>query len=165
MWGDNLIGVLICNSLMISDVEHLFIYLLANWISSMENVYSHLCLWWISVVLLLSCFWFCWPLCFILILNNYNILGTVLSTLQILYPFIFPGGSGGKASACNAGDWGSIPGSGRSTEEGNGNPLQYSCLGNPMHRGAWWATVQGSQRVRHDWVTSLSLSLSSTLSG
>lgn len=51
-----LIGVLICNSLMISDVEHLFIYLLANWISSMENVYSHLCLWWISVVLLSSCF-------------------------------------------------------------------------------------------------------------
>ena len=42
----------------------------------------------------------------------------------------------------NAGDTGSIPGSGRSPGEGNGNPLQYSCLGNPMHRGAWWVTVQ-----------------------
>ena len=48
-----------------------------------------------------------------------------------------------------------IPGSGRSPEEGNGNPLQYSCLGNPMDRGAWWATVQGVVRVRHDLVTKL----------
>ena len=44
----------------------------------------------------------------------------------------FPGGSDGKASACNAGDLGSIPGSGRSPGEGNGNPLQHSCLENPM---------------------------------
>ena len=48
----------------------------------------------------------------------------------------FPGGSDGKESACNAGDQGSIPGWGRSPEEGNGNPLQYSCLENPMDRGA-----------------------------
>ena len=54
----------------------------------------------------------------------------------------FPGGSEVKASACNAGDLGSIPGSGRSPGEGNGNPLQYSCLENPMDVGAWWATVQ-----------------------
>ena len=53
----------------------------------------------------------------------------------------FPGGSEGKASACDAGDPGLIPGSGRSPGEGNGNPLQYSCLENPMDRGAWWATV------------------------
>ena len=53
----------------------------------------------------------------------------------------FPGGSDGKASAYNAGDLGSIPGSGRSPGEGNGNPLQYSHLGNPMDRGAWRATV------------------------
>ena len=53
----------------------------------------------------------------------------------------FPGGSEVKASACNAGDLGSIPGSGRSPGEGNGNPLQYSCLENPMDGGAWWATV------------------------
>ena len=48
-----------------------------------------------------------------------------------------------KKSTCNAGDPGSIPGSGRSPGEGNGNPLQYSGLENPMDRGAWWATVHG----------------------
>ena len=46
-------------------------------------------------------------------------------------------GSVSTESACDAGDAGSIPGSGRSPREGNGNPLQYSCLGNPMDRGAW----------------------------
>ena len=55
----------------------------------------------------------------------------------------FPGGSDGKASVYNAGDPGSIPGSGRSSGEGNGNPLQYYCLENPMDRGAWYATVHG----------------------
>ena len=55
----------------------------------------------------------------------------------------FPGGSEGKASAYNAGDPGSIPGSGRCLGEGNGNPLQYRCLENPMEGGAWWATVHG----------------------
>ena len=55
----------------------------------------------------------------------------------------FPGGSDGKASAYNAGDLGLIPGSGRSPGEGNGNPLQYSCLENPMDREAWEATVHG----------------------
>ena len=53
----------------------------------------------------------------------------------------FPGGSEVKASACNAGDLGSIPGLGRSPGEENGNPLQYSCLENPMDRGALWAIV------------------------
>ena len=47
------------------------------------------------------------------------------------------------ANAWNTGDLGSIPGLGRSPGGGNGNPLQYSCLGNPMDRGAWWATVHG----------------------
>ena len=55
----------------------------------------------------------------------------------------FPGGSEVKASAYNTGDLGSIPGLGRSPGEGNGNPFQYSCLENPMDRGAWWATVHG----------------------
>jgi len=50
--------------------------------------------------------------------------------------FLLPGGSEVKASASNVGDPGSIPGLGRSPGEGNGNPLQYSCLGNPMDRGA-----------------------------
>ena len=53
------------------------------------------------------------------------------------------GGSEVKASACNEGDLGSIPGSGRSPGEGNGNPLQYSCLENHMDGGDWWATVHG----------------------
>ena len=53
------------------------------------------------------------------------------------------GGSEGKESTCNAGDLSLIPGSGRSSGEENGNPLQYSCLENPMDRGAWWATVHG----------------------
>ena len=55
----------------------------------------------------------------------------------------FPGGSDGKESACNAGDLGSGPGSGRSPGEGNGNPLHYFCPGNPRDRGAWRATVHG----------------------
>ena len=57
--------------------------------------------------------------------------------------FHFPGGSDGKASAYNAGDLGSIPGSGRSSGEGNDNPLQYSCLEGPMDKGSWWVTVHG----------------------
>ena len=57
--------------------------------------------------------------------------------------FGFPGGSDGKVSAHNAGNPGSIPGLGRSLGEGNGNPLQYSCLENSMDGGAWWATVHG----------------------
>ena len=60
----------------------------------------------------------------------------------------FPGGSDRKESACNEGDPGSIPGSGRSPGEGNGNPLQYSCLTNSMDRGAWWATVHGVAKSR-----------------
>ena len=66
----------------------------------------------------------------------------------------FPGGSEGKASACDLEDPGSIPWSGRSPGEGNGNPLQYSCLENPMDRGVWWATVHGvTKSVRHDLAT------------
>ena len=58
------------------------------------------------------------------------------------------GGSDGKASAYNAGDPGSIPGLGRSPGDGNGNPLQYSCLENPKDQGAWWATVYGIAKSR-----------------
>ena len=68
----------------------------------------------------------------------------------------FPGGSDGKESACNAGDLGSIPGSRRSPGEGNGNPLQYSCLENPVDRGSWIEESgrlqsMGLHRVRRDW--------------
>ena len=65
-------------------------------------------------------------------------------------PWGFPGGSDSKEPNCDAGDLGSIPGWGRSPGGGHGNPLQYSCLENPMDRGAWWATVHGSQRVGHN---------------
>jgi len=58
----------------------------------------------------------------------------------------FPGGSVVKNPRANAGDAGWIPGSGRSPGEGNGNPLQYSCLGNPMNRGAWRAVAHGITR-------------------
>ena len=60
----------------------------------------------------------------------------------------FPGGSEGKASACNVGDPGSIPGSGRSPGEGNGYPLKDSCLENSMDGGAWWAAVHGVAKSR-----------------
>ena len=60
----------------------------------------------------------------------------------------FPSGSDGKESACNAGDLGLIPKSGRSPGKGNGNPFQYSCWENTMDRGAWWATVHG---VTKNW--------------
>ena len=74
--------------------------------------------------------------------------------LLLSFTLDFPDGSGVKnlpADAENAGDTGLIPKSGRSPEEENGNPLQYSCLGNPIVRGACWATVHGvSRRVRHN---------------
>ena len=67
---------------------------------------------------------------------------------MILFGLYIPGGSEAKVSACNMGDLGSIPGSGRSSGEGNGNPLQYSCLEDPMDGGAWWAIVHGVTKSR-----------------
>ena len=78
------------------------------------------------------------------------------SELLYVYPIYvlgFSGGSHGKASDCNAADPGSIPGLGRSPGEGNGNPLQYSCLENPMDRGTWWATVHGVTKESQDLAT------------
>ena len=60
----------------------------------------------------------------------------------------FPSSSVGEESACNAGDPGSIPGWGRSPGKGNGNPLQYSCLENPMDRGAWQVTIHEVAKSR-----------------
>ena len=71
----------------------------------------------------------------------------------------FPGGSVGKNPPADAGNRGPIPGWGRSPEGGNGNPLQYSCLGNPTDRGAWWATVYG---VAKSW-KQLSDSIATTI--
>ena len=67
------------------------------------------------------------------------------------------GGSDGKESACCAGDLGSVPVMGRSPGEGHGNPLQYSCLENPMDRGTWWAIVH---EVAKSWTPSDQLTLS-----
>ena len=72
--------------------------------------------------------------------------------LDWAHSYKLPGGSDSKESACNVADLGSIPRLGKFPGEGNGNPLQYSCLGNTMDRGAWWATVHGITRVRHSWV-------------
>ena len=74
--------------------------------------------------------------------------GSLLSLRSLIkylsfYLLGFPGGSDSKESACNAGDSGSTPGSRRSPGEVNSKPLQYSCLENPMDRGAWWATPHG----------------------
>jgi len=75
---------------------------------------------------------------------------TSVLLLSFVLPFRFhiPGGSDVKAFAYNAGDLGLTPGSGRSSGEGNGNPLLYSCLENPMDGGAWWATVHGVAKSR-----------------
>ena len=74
----------------------------------------------------------------------------------------FPGDSDGKESAYNTGDVGLIPGSGRLPGEGNGNPIQYSCLENPMDRRDWWATVHGVTKSRNTTellILSLSISI------
>ena len=61
---------------------------------------------------------------------------------------VFPGGSDGKESACSVGDLGSVPALGRSPAGGNGNPLQYSCQGNPIDRGTWQAAVHGAVKTQ-----------------
>ena len=71
----------------------------------------------------------------------------------------FPSGSASKESSCNGGDLGSIPGSGRSPGEGNGNPFQYSCPGNPMDRKAWRASVHGVAELGYDSMDALRLHL------
>ena len=71
-----------------------------------------------------------------------GLVGMVVQTLRLRWAG-WQGSSDGKESSCNAGDLGLIPGSGRSPGEGNGNPLQYSCLENPVDKEAWWATVHG----------------------
>ena len=73
--------------------------------------------------------------------------------LSLCHSLGFPCSSVGKDSDCSTEDPGSIPVSGRSPGEGNGNPLQYSCLENPMDRGAWQATVHGIPRVGQDLAT------------
>ena len=104
-----------------------------------------------SLVYLLPCWWcqlWHW-------LINVNLLIIFTSSGGICVSSMIPGGSDHKESACNVGDLGSIPGLGRSLREGNGNPLQHSCLENPKDEGAWWATVRG---LTKSW-TGLTLTL------
>ena len=79
------------------------------------------------------------------------VLSTQVSFGKVLQLMGFPRWLDCKESACNAGDLGSIPASGRSPGKGNGNPLQYSCLENSMGRGAWWATVHGAVTRFSNW--------------
>ena len=95
---------------------------------------------------LLEC-WLAWNLDAILEIYTYFFLS--FPCKRVGHNLGFPGGSEVKASACNVGDLGSIPRSGRSPGEGNGNPLRYSYLENPMDRGAGWATVHG---VTKSWI-------------
>ena len=90
-----------------------------------------------------------------LIIFNSHIHVATLFCNTIIYNMGFPGGSLGKESACKVGEPGSIPGSGRSPEEGYGNSLKYSCLEKFMDRGAWLATVLGvtKSRTRLEWLT------------
>ena len=74
--------------------------------------------------------------------TEYHTSLTSIAIAKLLSDVGFLGGSDGKESSCNARDPGSIPGSGRSPGEGNGNPFQYSCLENPMDSGPWQATAQ-----------------------
>ena len=85
--------------------------------------------------------------------RSFLVFGCLSSCIWVSYIISkgLPGASDGKESACHVGDPGSIPGWGRSPGRGHGNPLQYSCLENPMGRAAWWATQSmGSQRVGLD---------------
>ena len=83
---------------------------------------------------------------FLVLRNLPGIKETISSYLP--HEMCFPGGSNGKEYVCSEGDLGSVPGSGRSPGEGNGNPLQCSCLENSVGRGAWWATVHGIAKIR-----------------
>ena len=92
---------------------------------------------------------------YVLIYSIFHYFFRFFPHFRSLQSILLLGGSVGKESACSAGDLGSIPGSGRSPGGGSGNPVQYSCLGNPMDRGAWWATSHGVARVRHDLATNI----------
>ena len=81
---------------------------------------------------------------------SYNLVLVIISNKINVF---FPDGSVGKESACSSGDLSLIPELGRSPREGNGNPLQYSYLENPMDRGTWQATVRRITRVGHDLAT------------
>ena len=140
-----LIIILICVSPIISAIEHLSMCLSLQMISSswLHCVCRHAAFPQTGghspCQVILSTSGPCW----------------VVYTVTSLVLWGFPGGSDGKESACDAGDPGSIPGLGRSPGEGCGNQIQYSCLENPMDRGAWWVTVHGVTKTwtRLTWLS------------
>ena len=117
--------------------------------SSSSSPYNSDCVMICSYYLILRVFWdplklrLYMPVDLNVVFNNHY-----LHTIRC-----FPGGSNSKEFACNAEDTCFIPGSGSYPREGNSNPFQYSCLGNPMDRGAWWLQSMGLQRVRRDLTT------------
>ena len=92
----------------------------------------------------------------LLLFLTVSIVGLPQSVLLCIYMYVcsafkgFPGGSDNKESTCNTGDPGSIPGLGRPPGEGNGYPVQYFCLGDPMDSEAWWAAVHGVTQIGQD---------------
>ena len=108
-----------------------FFFALSNWFNF---------IWWFAILSALNC------LCTSAKNQLTKYVDFWLTNLPLVFIFLL--GSEVKASACNVGDLGSIPGLGRSPGEGNGNQLQYSCLENPMDRGAWWAILHGVAKSR-----------------
>jgi len=136
-----LIVVSVCISFMTNDVEHFFMSLLVSCIFFLEE-----CLFRSFTHLKIICL-------FIIELSEFFIFSGYKSLIE-----------NGKEFACNVGDSGLIPESGRFPGEGNGNPLQYSCLENSMDRGAWWASPWGRKKPdMTEWLT-LSLSLATIFS-
>ena len=106
-----------------------------------------------------SCVVMCMFQCYSLNLSTFSfptVPTSVYTSASLVLGRGFPGGSDDKESACNAGETGLIPGSGRSPGEGNGNLFQYSCLENPMDRGDYGVESMNWQRIRHDWATNTS---------
>ena len=129
---------------MFSFLSSPFLFLLLQFHVPVDcHMFSHSSVMLCPFLKLLSLCVSFWLISIVMSLNSF-IFPYIISNLCYFYPvWVFPIDSVVKNPLTNAGDAGSIPGSGRPPGGGNGNPLQYSWLGNPVDRGAWWATVHG----------------------